>query len=292
MLFSVKKSLTVLKTAFLLFLKNDPLRMAGATAFFTMFALPPVVIILVQLFSLFIDPETIRHEVFTGLSDLFGREAVLQIVSVIRAARSLATNWPITILGFLFLVFVATTVLKVVRSSINQIWEVAPPAGKKVIITLKLRMQSVLLIVITGVLFSLAVVVGTAQVFIGNYFFKVFPHLSQGFNQLISFIFSTVLISIWFLIIFRYLSNGHPSWNIAWRGAVFTGLLFTIGKNILHVLLDYSNINTIYGASASIVLLLLFIFYAAMIMYYGAAFTRVLAQSDGRDIAARDVANR
>jgi membrane protein len=81
---------------------------------------------------------------------------------------------------------------------------------------------------------------------------------------------------VWFLFIFRYLTSRRPAWNIAWWGALFTGFLFSVGKIILHLLLTYNNINNIYGTSASIVLLLLFVFYAALIMYYGAAFTITL----------------
>ena len=91
----------VLKDALKLFLENDPLKMAGATAFFTMFALPPILIILVQFFSLFIDPQTIRHELFVSLSDIFGKEAVRQIVSVIRAVKKLSYNWVATAFGFI-----------------------------------------------------------------------------------------------------------------------------------------------------------------------------------------------
>jgi len=270
---------TVLKDTFKLFLENDPLRMAGATAFFTMFALPPILIILVQFFSLFIDPETIRHELFASLSNIFGREAVRQIVSVIRAVKKLSYNWVATALGFIFLLFVATTVFKIIRSSINQIWGVQKkPPEKKVMASLRSRSLSLGVIFVTGLLFSIGVFIETVQVFIGNYFVKLFPSLSSVFNQLLSFIISTLITAIWFLIIFRYLNDSRPKWGIAWTGALFTSVLFAVGKIILHVLLTYNNINNIYGASASIVLLLLFVFYSAMILYYGTAFTKVWEQ--------------
>ena len=253
--------------------------MAGATAFFTMFALPPILIILVQFFSLFIDPQTIRHELFVSLSDIFGQEAVRQIVSVIRAVKKLSYNWVATALGFIFLLFVATTVFKIIRSSINQIWGVQKqPAEKKVIASLQSRSQSLGVIFVTGLLFSIGVFIETVQVFIGNYFVKIFPSLSGAFNQLLSFTISTLITAIWFLIIFRYLNDSRPKWGIAWTGALFTSVLFAVGKIILHLLLTYNNITNIYGASASIVLLLLFVFYSAMILYYGTAFTKVWEQ--------------
>jgi membrane protein len=249
--------------------------MAGATAFFTMFALPPILIILVQLLSVFIDPQTIRHQLFVSLSGMFGPEVVRQLISVIRAVRNLSFNWMATIFGFIFLLFVATTVFKIIRSSINQIWDVRKPAGETVIITMLSRLQSLAVILVTGLLFSLGIAFETAQVIIGNYFFRLFPSLSAVFNQSLAFLISTLIIAIWFLIILKYLNDSRPGWRTAWAGALFTSLLFSIGKIILHLLLTYNNINNIYGASASIVLLLLFIFYSAMILYYGAAFTKV-----------------
>ena len=253
--------------------------MAGATAFFTMFAMPPILIILIQAFSLFIDPQTIRHELFISLSDVFGKEAVRQIVSVIRAVRKLSYNWVATTLGFVFLLFVATTVFKVIRSSINQIWDVhRRPAEKKVMAGLQSRSQSLGVIFVTGLLFSIGVFIESVQVLIGNYFVKIFPSLSGVLNQLLSFIISTLITAIWFMIIFRYLNDSRPKWTIAWKGALFTSVLFSVGKIILHLLLTYNNITNIYGASAAIVLLLLFVFYSAMILYYGAAFTKVWEQ--------------
>jgi len=216
---------------------------------------------------------------FVSLSDIFGQEAVRQIISVIRAVKKLSYNWVATIFGFIFLMFVATTVFKIIRSSINQIWGVhKEPSPKKVMATLQSRSQSLGVIFVTGLLFSIGSFIETVQVFIGNHFVKLFPSLSGTFNQLLSFTISTLVTAIWFLIIFRYLNDSRPKWGIAWTGALFTSVLFAVGKIILHLLLTYNNINNIYGASASIVLLLLFMFYAAMILYYGTAFTKVWEQ--------------
>ena len=276
---SLAVTVTILKDALKLFLANDPLKMAGATAFFTMFALPPILIILVQIFSLFLDPQMIRHEVFVSLANIFGQEAVRQIVSVIKAVKDLSYNWVATALGIIFLLFVATTVFKIIRSSINQIWGVHKETTEpKVMASLESRSQSLGVIFVTGLIFSIGAFIETVQVFIGNFFFKLIPSLSGTFNHLLSFSIGTLVTAIWFLMIFRYLNDSRPKWGIAWTGALFTSLLFSIGKIILHLLLTYNNINNIYGASASIVLLLLFMFYSAMILYYGTAFTKVWDQ--------------
>lgn len=277
----------VLKGAAKLFIKNDPLRMAGATAFFTMFALPPILILLVQVFSLFINPQKIHQELFSGLSDIFGPEAVRLIINVIKAFNKLTYNWVATIAGFLFLTFVATTLFKVIKSSLNQVWALPAQQNRKAITTISSRLQSLVVILSTGLIFSVAVFIETLQVFIGKYFYKILPGISPFFNQFQAFVISTFIIAIWFLMIFRYLSHARPAWRIAWVGALFTSILFSFGKIILHLLLSYNNINNIYGASASVVLLLLFLFYSAMMLYYGAAFTKTWAIHKGYNIEDR-----
>ena len=262
--------------------------MAGATAFFTMFALPPILIILVQVFSLFINPATIRHELFSGLSGIFGKEAVRLIITVIKGFHKLNYNWAATIAGFLFLTFVATTLFKVIKSSLNQLWGMPAHVGQKAITTLGSRLQSLLVIFISGLLFSVAVLIETLQAFIGSYVYELVPSISPFFNRFQTFVLSTFIMAVWFLMAFRYLSHGRPAWRIAWIGALFTSLLFSIGKIILGILLSYNNINSIYGTSASVVLLLLFLFYSAMMLYYGAAFTKTWALHKGCDIEDRN----
>lgn len=284
MLTRVKKYSGIIKAAFLLFMKNDPLKLGGATAFFTMFALPPVITILILLLSIFLNPQTIRKEMFTSLSALFGQETVQQLVIVMQGIRELNSNWLSTILLFVFLLFVATTVFKVVRSAINQLWGVAPVKGARVIAGLKERLISLGVILITGLLFSIGILTQAMEVFAGNIFVKLFPSVSGVLSRGLGYIISVFIIAVWFGIIFKFLNDERPAWRVAWVGGLFTSVLFSIGKAILHVLLTYNNINNLYGASAALVLLLLFVFYAALILYFGAAFTKVWSETKAEEL--------
>lgn len=265
----------LLRKSLLELLKNDPLRMAGATAFFTTFALPPILVILIQSLKLILDPNQVRSQLFQSLEKIIGHEAVEQIMDVLLALRKLAqTAWIITG-GFIFLLFVATTLFKIIKSSINQVWKIRPIQKQGIIKTLKSRMQSIAVILIAGLLFVIGLLAEGAQAFIGKYIFEVSPALSFYFNSALNYITSIIVVTIWFAIVFRYLPDGRPQWSVAFTGGFVTAILFNIGKIILHWLLTYSNINTLYGTSASIVLLLLFVFYSALILYYGAAFTKI-----------------
>src|SRR5206468_2915839 len=118
----------------------------------------------------------------------------------------------------------------------------------------------------------------------GKYIFELSPWLSAYFNTALNNVFSIIVETLWFAIMFRYLPDARPHWKVCFAGSFLTALLFTIGKMILHWLLTYSNINTIFGTSASVVLLLLFVFYSALILYYGAAFTKLWAIHFGKPI--------
>ena len=265
-------------------LRNDPLRMAGATAFFTTFALPPILVILIQVFKLLIGGRRIRVELFQSLSSIVGPEAVRQMVEVLRSMRKLAQNWYINIAGFIFLLFVASTLFKVIKSSINQVWKVRRYKHQGIVRGLGARVQSILVILVAGLLFMVGILAEGIQAFIGNYIFEISPVLSFYFNTALSWIISVVVVTLWFSILFRFLPDGRPDWSIALTGGLVTAILFTIGKFVLHLLLSYSNINTLYGTSASIVLLLLFVFYSSLILYFGAAFTKTWAYYKGRPI--------
>lgn len=275
----------LLREAVAEFLRNDPLRMAGATAFFTTFALPPILVIIIQSLKYIIGPDVIRSRLFDKLRGIIGNEAVEQIIGVLNGFRRMADNWWVTIGGFIFLLFVATTLFRVIKNSINQLWKIRPIGRSTAARTLMSRLKAIIVILIAGVLLAIGLLTESAQVLIGKYLFEISPLFSIYFNTIVSSIISILITTCWFTVVFRYLPDGRPNWSIAWVGGIFTSLLFMLGRIILHWLLTYSSINNFYGASASIVLLLLFVFYSAMILYLGASFTRSWAIHQQQPIA-------
>lgn len=265
----------MLRDAFKELNKNDPLQMAGATAFFTTFALPPILIIIIQVLGLVFNPEKISQQLFEKLSDVIGPSSVHQIIETLTAFRKLAYNWFVTITGFIFLAFVATTLFKVIKGSLNQVWRIKRSGKSSLWFNLRTRFQSVLVILVAAILFVIGLLTAAVQAFLGKYIFLLSPELSFYFTSGLNYIVSVMMVMLWFAIVFRYLPDGRPVWKVALTGALVTSILFNTGKLILHWLLSKSNIIALYGASASIVLLLLFVFYSSLIMYYGAAFTKI-----------------
>ena len=274
----------LLKQSFRELAKNDPLRMAGATAFFTTFALPPIVIILVQVLGLLFDSRSIRRQLLLKLSGFIGKDSVHQVIETLIAFRKIADNRVISILGFLFLLFVATTLFKVIKSSLNQLWRIKVLKRQNLWISLRTRSHALFLILMIGVLFLIGLLAETIQ----NFFvasFKVSSGFSDFSNQVINYVLSVLIVTLWFAILFRFLPDGKLTFRIALTGALLTSILFNTGKIVFRwLMLSYNNINTVYGASGSIILIMLFVFYASLILYFGAAFTKIWASSRGKPI--------
>ncbi|MBV8252697.1 MAG: YihY/virulence factor BrkB family protein [Chitinophaga sp.] len=283
----MKKLVTAFRDAIRTFIANDPLRLAGSTAFFTTFALPAILVILIQLLRLIFRLPHSGRRLFDQLSGVIGIETTNMVRDTLQAIRGIAQNEIITALGFLFLLFVATTLFKVISSSLNQLWNVRVVHKENFWHILLARLKGLMVICFIGVIFLIDLVASAAQRFIGDIIGSFLPVLSGYFNSALNYGISVVTVTLWFSMVFYFLPAGRPTKKILFTGAFVTSILFNIGKLVLRWALNYSSINNIYGASASTVLLLLFVFYTAMIFYFGAAFTQAWAHVNGESIIPR-----
>lgn len=275
---------THLNIAFKLFQKNDPLRLAGATAFFANFALPPILLILIRLFGFFVDRKTFATRLFDRLSGILDDTSIIQIREILKNIRGVDYNWLATILSFVFFVFVATTLFSVIKSALDQIWSIGLNEKMGILFNLKLRGRSMIIILLAGILFFVGLLTDSIQAFIGVYLNPAAPTFGKIFLSILNQILFIAIVTTWFAVLFRFLTNGRPSWRVAIKGGLLTGILFTLGKFILRIMLPLSNIGNVYGASGSIVLIMLFVFYSSLIFYFGACFVKVLSDTGNKRI--------
>ncbi|MET0300869.1 MAG: YihY/virulence factor BrkB family protein [Flavitalea sp.] len=273
-----------LRQALIGFRQNEPLRLAGATAFFATFALPPILIILTQVLGFLFEPRDINERLAEHLQAFFGEDSVKMIMNTLEGFRDLAVNWYIAIGGFVFLMFVATTLFKVIRDTINQLWGVKTQSGRKFGQKLIPRLKAIVILALTGLLFVAGLVAEAAQAVLNRYIQSLWSNAGSTVVILLNQVASLLIVTIWFSVLFRFLPEGRPKWRVAIAGGIFTGILFTIGKLVLGSMLALSNIQNIYGAAGSFVLILLFVFYVSFIFYYGAMFTFFWGKNTGRDI--------
>ena len=265
------------RKAFNLFQKNDPLRLAGATAFFTNFALPPILIILIRLFGMFTDRRLLVTHIFERLANILDNDSIQQIRSTLRNIRGIDQAWYVTLISFVFFLFVATTLFNVIKNSLEQIWNIGQKQKKGLMGTLKSRAISVTIILLAGILFLIGLLADSVQAFIGAYLKTNSPSFELVLTSIINQLVFVIIVTTWFTILFRYLTNGRPTWRAALSGGLLTGCLFTAGKYILRILLPLSNISNIYGSAGSIIVIMLFVFYSSLIFYFGASFIKALS---------------
>jgi len=182
--------------------------------------------------------------------------------------------------------FVATTLFKVIKDSINQLWNVRGASGQPFKFKMEKRAVSLIIILLAGILFISGMLIEGFEVFLRQYTGAINSETVTFVNLLFKNIISVIIVSTWFTILFKMLPDATVSWKVVTAGGVFTGILFAFGKIIIRYMLSLGKITTVFGASSSLVLLLLFVFYSSFILYYGACFTKVYANFIGDPIKA------
>lgn len=279
-----KLFLTRFSAAFKLFQKNDPLRLAGATAFFANFALPPILLILIWMFGFFIDKKLLASRLFDRLGYILDDDSTGLIRQVLRNIRGVDHQWYATLISFVFFLFVATTLFNVIKNSMDQIWSIGKKDQVGFMFTMKLRARSMIIILLAGILLLVGFLADIIQDFIGTYLNTAAPTFGKFFLTALNQLLFIAIVMTWFTVLFRFLTNGRPTWVAALRGGILTAILFAIGKYILRILLPLSGIGDIYGTSGSIVLIMLFVFYSSFIFYFGACYVKILSDDKATPI--------
>ncbi|MVM41273.1 YihY/virulence factor BrkB family protein [Spirosoma sp. HMF3257] len=266
----------LLKQAFINLQANDPIRMAGATAFFAFFALPPIVIILSSVLSLLFNDhyQRISGQLFDELADLFGPKSANQLEVISHRIHLTKASFPLTVLSVVLVLVASTTLFAILKGSLNQLWNIKKKSGSSLLPVLIDKLIALTIILGSGFLFSLSLTLEQFMVQLSiKWSFSSITYY-QSMANLGHFFTSILIHMIWFAMLFNYLPDAKIAWRVVWPGAFFTSLLFKAGEAILNELLINSQISTLYGKSGAIILLLLFVFYASLLFYYGASFTR------------------
>lgn len=258
---------------------NNPIQLAAATAFFTFFALPPIVIILSQLYDkLLVAPnQQLSRQLFYKLAELFGHQSARQLLDISQHLQQPRANHWLTGLSVVVLLLAATTLFTIIKNSLNQIWSVKPSTDRRIWHGVLDKVVALGIILFSGVLFVTSLTIHQALSPFKTYLSANALDQSwlrdAGQHSL-----SILVLTIWFAVVFKYLPDIKISWRAVWTGSLVTGFLIELGENVLNHLLINSPVSTMYGTSGAIILVLLFVFYSSLIFYYGASFTRYYAE--------------
>jgi len=275
---------SLLKQAFDDWSEDKAPRLGAALAYYAIFSLAPLLIIVIGIAGLVFGEQAARGELVAELKQTVGEPAASAIEELLKnTQRTGGSSWA-TIIGFAILVFGATGLFVELQDALNTIWKVTPRPGRPILSMLRSRLLSFILVLGTALLLFALLVVSAALETLNRF---VPPHALPGdtywwqvINGLISFGFSMLL----FAMIYKLLPDVHIAWRDVWIGAAVTALLFTAGKYLLGLYLGWSGATSAFGAAGSLVAILLWVYYSAQIFLFGAEFTRAYANQLGSQV--------
>jgi membrane protein len=266
------------------FTGGDPIVYSAAIAFFTIFSLPPTLIIVAAIAGRVFEQQAVEGEITDQISELIGSGSAHQIEVILSNVSTNESGIIYSIIGIATLLFSATVVFNFIQKALNTIWGVKPKPNKGFLKFVIDRILSFSMVVILGFFLMVSLVLDAALVFLTDYFKGLLSGFAVYLIQAINFILSFIVVTVIFAFMFKVLPDAKVKWKDVWMGAVVTAVLFTIGKILISIVLGSTEIASTYGAAGSLAAILLWVFYSTVILLLGADFTYVYSKLKGRTI--------
>ncbi|MCE7073352.1 YihY/virulence factor BrkB family protein [Dyadobacter sp. CY327] len=280
--------LSLFKDSFSEFMEDNCLKLSAALSYYTIFSLAPMLLVIISIVSIVFGKEAFQGELFGQISGLVGKEAALQLQELIKNAELSNKSGLAATIGIVTLLIGATGVFAEIQDSINYIWSIKSKPKKGWLQYLKNRLLSFSIIITLGFLLIVSLGVNTLVDLMSARLERYFSEVSVIFFSVLNVVVVMAIITALFSVIFKILPDGHVRWKECIVGAAFTAILFAIGKFGISFYLGKQDLGATYGASASIVILLTWVYYSSIILYFGAEFTKVYAKTDGVGISPNE----
>jgi len=286
----MKKKLTskgiweVLKASISGFIEHKVTRMSGALAYYTVFSMAPLLILIISLCAIFLSREAIEGEVYTQLVGFMGADTAKQLQEIIKNAAIGDKDKVAFIISIITLLVGATTVFAEIQDSINDIWGLKPKPKRGWLKLIQNRFLSFSVIISLVFILLVSLVITTLMDGLSDRLHNIFPDMTIVVFYVLNQLFTLVVVSFIFAVIFKVLPDAKIKWRDVLSGAVVTALLFMIGKFGISFYINMSGVGTTYGTAGSLVVLLLWTYYSSIILYFGAEFTKAFAVKYGSEI--------
>jgi membrane protein len=258
-------------------------RLSAALAYYTIFSIAPILVIAIAIISLAFGKEAAQGQLYQQIQEFVGQQSAQTIQTMIAHNQNQKTGIISAALGFAALIFGASGVFAELHDSLNTVWEVTPKKEAGFLKTVKARFLSFTMVLGIGFLLLVSLVLSAGLAAMGGALTSLFP----GFEiiaRAASLIVAFGVITLLFAMIFKILPDVEIRWQDVWFGAGVTSLLFVIGKFLIGLYLGKSGVSSSYGAAGSLVVILLWVYYSAMILLFGAELTQVYAKRFGSKI--------
>src|ERR1051326_1435522 len=282
----MKRYYLLFKQAFTEFGEDKAQRLGAALAYYTIFSLAPLLLIAIALDGMVFGREAAQGQIFGQLRGVLGSQAAQAVQEMVKGAAKPKSGTIATVVGIVTLLFGAAGVFGQLKDALNTIWNVEPKTTGGIMAMIKDRFLSFAMVFGVGFLLLVSLVLDAAVAAAGKFVGDRLPG-GEVLWQGVQLVMSLAVVTLLFALIFRFLPDVHPTWRDVWFGAIFTGVLFVLGKFALGLYLGKSAVGSSYGAAGSLVVLLLWVYYSAQILFFGAEFTQVYARKHGSMAAAQ-----
>lgn len=258
-------------------------RLAAALAYYSLLSLAPLLVLTVAMLGAVFGTEAAQGKIVAELGVIVGRDAAAAIQSIVMSARAPDVGIISTVIGIVTMFVGASTMFNELHSALNEVWEVAPKPGRPFWREFRDRLLSFVMVVCVAVVLLGSLGLSTGLSALGGALAPLLPG-GDWVWQLVNFGFSLAVSTSLFAVIFKYVPDVEIRWRDVWIGAGVTALLFTVGKTLLGLYLGRAAIGSAYGAAGSLIAFVVWVYYAAQILFLGAEFTQVQARRKGREI--------
>ncbi len=260
-------------------------KMGAALAYYTVFSMAPLIVLLVGIAGIVVEQDTARQEVVAKAAELMGQSGADTVETILENSAKKGGGIVATVIGAVTLLLGASVVFAELQDSLNTIWEVAPRKQPWTTLIRK-RLLAFSMVFALGLLVLLSLVASAVIAGVGAYLrgrVPGFDLLWEGVNTVVLL----AIVTLLFATIFRFLPETRIAWRDVWTGAAITGALFILGKFLLGIYIARSAFSSAYGAAGSLIVILLWVFYSAQIFFFGAEFTRAFARRHGSHASVR-----
>lgn len=287
---AIKNGLIILSSAFSGFLNDLALKFSASLAYYTIFSLAPLLLLMISLAGIFLGQQATQGKIFAEINGFVGNDAAKQIQDLIKHLQMQGKSTISVVIGVVTLIFGASGVFGEIQESINIIWQVKPKPKKSWVKFIKDRLLSFSMIVTLGFLLLVSLVINGALLAVSERLKAFLPDATVVVFNVLNILISFLVITALFAVIFKVLPDVKVRWRDVLSGAIFTAVLFMIGRLVIGLYVAHSATSSTYGEAGSLIAILLWVYYTAAILYFGAEFTRAYADFYGIEIQPAEFA--
>ncbi len=271
---------------------DSPLLYGASIAFYMIFSMPALLIFTVVIAGTIFGEQAAQGQLFYYIEDFVGSESAEQIQNIIKNAAIDDAGYVARIVGVATLTFSATTVFVNIQLALNAVWGVRAKPEKGWLKLIIDRLFSFTLVIVLGVVLLASILIEAVLSSFRHLLVRFFSDYTVYLIEITSSITNIAIVTLVFALVFKLLPDAKIRWKDVWVGSIVTTVLFVIGKGLIGIYLSSSNLSSTYGAAGSLVIILLWIYYSAVIFLIGAEFTKAYSQRVGKEIMPKKNAVR